>query len=137
MAPSSEERERVAQAGFEAFKRDPRAVVDVLAEDVEVFSSPELANPGEFTGREGYLRWIEPWVEVWQYLQMDITAITPAGERCAIVDVHQTAQGREGIEVTMDVTFLFEVGDEGLVVYMALHPDHESAQADARVRERG
>jgi ketosteroid isomerase-like protein len=126
----------VAQAGFEAFRRDPRAAAEVLAEDVEVFSSPELANAGEFTGRQGYLRWIEPWVEVWQDLQMEITGITPVGERCVIVDVHQTAQGREGIEVTMDVTFLFEVRDDGTVGYMALHPDRKSAEADARVRER-
>ena len=136
MAPTSAERERAARAGFEAFSVDPRLVAGLLAEDVDVFSSPALANSGEFVGREGYLRWIEPWVDAWQDLDMEIMETTPVGERHVIVEVHQTGHGRGDIEVSMDVAFLFEIRDDLQVGYLGLHPDRESALADAQVRER-
>ena len=127
---------RVARAGFEAFNAgDHQRLVKMLAEDVEVFSSPELANAGEFKGREGYIRWIEPWIDAWQGLGMDVREITPVGDRHVVAEVHQTGHGRAGIEVSMDVAFLFEIRDDGMVGYLALHPDRESALADARERD--
>jgi ketosteroid isomerase-like protein len=129
------ERERVARAGFEAFDSgNHQSVVELLAEDVEVFAAPELANAGRFEGREGYLRWIEPWIDAWEGLDMTVTGMTPVGDDHVLADVHQTGHGREGIEVAMDVTFLFEIRD-GLVGYLALYANHEEALADARQRE--
>ena len=136
MATSSEERERLARAGFEAFNSgEPGAVVDLLTEDVEVFSSPELANPGTFHGHDGYLTWIGPWVDAWEGLDMEVTEAEAVGERHVIAQVHQTGHGRAGIEVTMDVAFLFEAADGGRIHYIALMPDREQAVALARERE--
>jgi ketosteroid isomerase-like protein len=134
---SSAQRVRAAWAGFEAFNAgDQGRLVEMLAEDVQVFASPELANAGEYRGREGYLRWIEPWVDAWQDLGMDIKDVTPVGDRHVLAEVHQTAHGRAGIEVSMDVAFLFEIRDDGRVGYLALHPHRDAALDDARVRER-
>jgi ketosteroid isomerase-like protein len=133
---SSAERERRARAGFEAFNAgDHRAVVELLCDDVEVFASPELANSGRFHGRDGYRTWIEPWIDAWDAIDMEIAELTPVGERHVVAEVHQVGHGREGIEVSMDVAFLFDIGDDGLVSYLALHPDREGAFADARERE--
>jgi ketosteroid isomerase-like protein len=136
MAPSKEQRETLARAGFAAFKAvDAKAVVDLLAEDVEVFSSPELANPGTFHGHEGYLEWIGPWTEAWEGLDMEVTDTEPIEDRHIVAEVHQTGHGRAGIEVSMDVAFLFEANEEGRVAFVGLLPDREKAIALARKRE--
>jgi ketosteroid isomerase-like protein len=133
---SSPDRERLARAGFEAFNAgDHEAVVELLSEDVEVFASPELANSGRFHGRDGYRTWIEPWIDAWEAIDMEIAEMTPVGNRHVVAEVHQVGHGREGIEVSMDVAFLFDIGDDDLVDYLALHPNRQGALADARDRE--
>ena len=132
---SSEQRDRIARAGFEAFNAgDHQALLSLLAEDVEVFASPELANAGRFHGHDGYVKWIEPWADAWDALDMEVNQTTPVGERHVVAEVHQTAQGRAGIEVSMDVAFVFEIQD-GLVSYLALMPTADQAIAQSRDRE--
>jgi ketosteroid isomerase-like protein len=132
---SSEERERIARVGFEAFNAgDQAALLALFAGDVEVFASPELPNAGRFHGHEGYVRWIEPWAEAWEGLEMEITGMTPLGERHVVAEIHQTGRGREGIEVSMNVAFLFEIQD-GLVSYLGLLPTAEQAIGLAGERE--
>jgi ketosteroid isomerase-like protein len=136
MAATEEQREALARRGFEAFNAvDANAVVELLAEDVEVFSSPELANPGTFHGHEGYLSWIQPWIEAWEGLDMQVTDTTLVGDRHVVADVRQTGHGRAGIEVTMDVAFLFEADEDGRAAFVGLLPDREKAMALARERE--
>jgi hypothetical protein len=120
---------------FEAGESD--AVIDLLTQDVEIFASPELANPGTFHGRDGYLDWIAPWVDAWQQIDLEISRLTPVGESHVIAEVHQVGHGRQGIEVTMDVAFLFDVNGDGLIRYLALIPGHEQALALAHEREAG
>jgi ketosteroid isomerase-like protein len=133
---SSAQREKVARAGFEAFSAsDPRTILAMLAEDVEVVASPELANAGRFHGHDGYLEWIAPWTEVWDELDFAVTEVTLVGDRHVVADVHQTGHGRAGIEVSMNVAFLFEVRDDELVTFLALMPDREQAVELARERE--
>jgi ketosteroid isomerase-like protein len=136
MAPTEDKREALARRGFEAFNEvDAAAVLDILAEDVEVFSTPELANPGRFHGHEGYLSWVQPWIEVWEGLDMEVTEITLVGDRHVVADVHQTGHGRAGIEVTMDIAFLFEADDEGRAAFLGLLPNREKAVALGHERE--
>ena len=133
---TKEVREAMARRGFEAFNvMDGEAVMEFLTEDVEVFSSPELANPGTFHGHDGYLNWIGPWAEAWQDLEMDVKEIVSVGDRHVIAEVHQTGQGRAGIEVSMDVAFLFDVTDDGLASFVALLPNREQAVQLAKERE--
>ena len=110
-------------------------MAELLAEDVVVLAHPELPNSGRFEGRDGYLRWVEPWIDAWQELDMEIEEITVIGNRHVLAEVHQTGHGRAGIEVSMNVSFLFEIRDGGEVAYLALHPDRGSALAHAEVRE--
>jgi len=133
---TSEERKRIARAGFEAFNAgDPHAVIALLAENVEVFASPELANAGRFHGHDGYSRWVQPWIDAWEDLEMGVTDVTPVGDRHVVAGIHQTGRGRAGIEVSMDVAFVFDVRGDGLISYLALVPDREQGLALARDRE--
>jgi ketosteroid isomerase-like protein len=126
----------LARRGLDAFVRgDLETVLSVLSDEVEVFSSPALANSGTYHGHEGFLRWTSDWVEAWEELNLDVTSVEPVGESHALAAVRQRAHGlASGVAVEMDVVFVFQA--EGRrCVYLGLLPDWESAQEVARERE--
>jgi ketosteroid isomerase-like protein len=133
---SSAERERIARDGLQAYDAgDFERILRLLTEDVEVFASPELANAGGFRGHDGFVKWIEPWTEVWEEIDVEVQQTEAIGERHIVAAVHQTGRGRSDIEVSMDVAFLFDVDDQGQVPFLALLPDRQQAIAMARERE--
>jgi ketosteroid isomerase-like protein len=135
---SSAERQagvELARRGIEAFGAgDLETVLEVLAEDVTVFSSPDLMNAGTFEGHAGFLHWTREWTDAWESLDLDLISVEPVGERHVVAGVNQRARGREGIEVELEVAFLFEA-DGPRCVYLALLPSRESAIELARQRE--
>jgi len=134
---SSAERERAARAGVEAYTAgDVSRMLAGLSEDVEIYCSPELANPGTFHGHDGFLSWIGRWTDAWDQVGAEVTGTVTVGDHHVVTAIHQTGRGRSGIEVSMDAAFLFEVGDDGLMSYLALVPTSEEALALARERER-
>ena len=134
---SSEQRIALAQGGMDAFNDgDVPRMLAALTEDVEVYASPEMANAGEYSGHDGFVSWITAWTDAWQEVSADVTDNTPVGERHVVTAVHQQGQGRAGIEVSMDLAFLFEVNDEGLCTFLAMLPTPEEAIRMAEERER-
>jgi ketosteroid isomerase-like protein len=134
---SSEQRIALAQGGMDAFNDgDMPRMVAALTEDVEVYASPEMANAGEYSGHDGFVSWISAWTDAWQEVTADVTDNTPVGERHVVTAVHQQGQGRAGIEVSMDLAFLFEVNDEGLCTFLAMLPTPQEAIRMAEERER-
>jgi ketosteroid isomerase-like protein len=135
-SPSQQRNVDVAQGGIEAFVRgDMETLLSIISEDVEVFSSPALANPGTYRGHEGFLQWSGNWVDAWEGLKLEVTSIEPLGQRHVLAAVHQRAEGRaSGVAVEMDVVFVFEAAGERCV-YLALVPDWDSALELARERE--
>jgi hypothetical protein len=136
MAISSERREALAQAGIDAFNdRDMPRMLAVLAEDVEVYASPEMVNSGEYKGHDGFVRWIVAWMEAWEEVTADIIDNEPVGERHVVTSVHQHGRGRGGIEVSMDLAFLFDVDGDGRCTFLAMVPTAEEALRMAEQRE--
>jgi ketosteroid isomerase-like protein len=131
-----EQNAEVAGRGIDAFVRgEMETVLSIVSADVEVYSSPALANPGTYLGHEGFLQWTGNWVDAWEGLDLQVTSIEPVGERHVLAAVHQRAEGRaSGVAVEMDVVFVFEADGERCV-YLALVPDLESALALAHERE--
>ena len=133
---SSEDRVALAQRGMEAFNAgDVQGMLAALSEDVEVYSSPELVNAGSYRGHEGFIRWVTAWSEAWEEISAEVTENIPVGERCVVTAVHQEGRGRAGIEVGMDIAFLFELDDAGLCGFLAMLPDRDSAVELAEQRE--
>ena len=66
---------------------------------------------------------------------MEVTDTELVGDRHVVATVVQTGHGRAGIEVSMDVAFLFEANEEGLAAFVGLLPDREKAIALGRERE--
>ena len=70
---SSEARVELATAGMEAFNEgDMERMLAALTNDVEVYASPEMANAGQFTGHDGFARWIRAWTDAWEEVSAEI-----------------------------------------------------------------
>jgi ketosteroid isomerase-like protein len=135
---SSEQRLALAEAGMNAFnERDMDRMLAALAENVEVYASPELVNAGEYTGHEGFVTWITRWVEAWEEINTEVTRNEVIGERHVVTEVHQEGRGRGGIEVSMDIAFLFDVDEDGRASYLAMVRTPEEARERAQSREAG
>jgi ketosteroid isomerase-like protein len=136
MAPTSEQRQALAQGGMDAFNQgNVPGMLAALTEDVEVYASPEMVNAGQYTGHDGFLTWITAWTDAWEEISAEVTDNTPIGERHVVTAVHQEGRGRGGIEVSMDLAFLFDVNDDGLCTYLAMLPTGEEAVQMAQERE--
>ena len=123
-----------ARRGFEAYNRgDLDTVIEMLSPDFVVESV--VGNVGTYHGRQGFLDFSVPWEEVWEEFRSDISEIEPVGDDHVLIHADQLARGRDGIEVTMQPVFAYEMGPAGLCTRMGLYFDRD--QALARVREWG
>ena len=134
---TEEQRIALATAGMEAFNaEDVPAMLAALSEEVEVYASPELVNSGSYRGHDGFVRWMTAWTEAWEEISVEVKENFPVGERCVVTVVHQEGRGRAGIEVSMDIAFLFELDGQGLCGFLAMVPDRDSAVELAGEREK-
>jgi ketosteroid isomerase-like protein len=125
----------LARLGLDAFANGRvDEMLSLISEEVEVFGSPELMNSGTFHGHDGFLHWTREWTDAWQEMGIEPLSIDPIGENHVVALVHQRAKGRGGIEVEMDVAFLFEARG-GLCTYLALVPNAGQGIELARERE--
>jgi hypothetical protein len=95
---------------------------------------PGLANAGEYRGHDGFVSWITSWTDAWEEVTAEVTDNVPVGARHVVTSVHQEGRGR-GIEVSIELAFLFDVSDEGLCSYLAMLPTSEEAFQMAEQRE--
>jgi ketosteroid isomerase-like protein len=114
---------------------DLSRMLGLLADDVEVYASPELVNSGQYTGHDAFVTWITRWMEAWEEVSAQVTDNSAVGERHVVTSIHQEGRGRGGIEVSMDMAFLFDVNDEGRCRYLAMLPTAEEARTMAEERE--
>ena len=119
----------IARQAFDAYnRRDQEAVLALLAEDVEVFSSPDLPNGGTFHGPAGYREWIRQWVEAWDEHRVEVLDVEPIGDRHVLTTVRQFGRGAlSGIEIEMDSAMLFEIDGTGKIARFQLHLHREAA----------
>ncbi len=133
---SSEERRALAQGGMDAFNDgDVPRMLAALADDIEVYAAPEMVNAGRFTGHDGFVSWITAWTDAWEEVTAEVTDNTPVGDRHVVTSIHQGGRGRAGIEVSMDLAFLFDVNEEGRCSFLAMLPTPEEAIRMAEERE--
>lgn len=114
---------------------DMQGMLAALSEDVEVYGSPELANAGQYSGHDGFVAWITAWMDAWEEIGAEVTDNSPVGERHVVTTVRQEGRGRGGIEVSMDLAFLFDVDEEGKCAFLAMLATPEEAVEMARRRE--
>jgi ketosteroid isomerase-like protein len=134
---TSEARKALAQGGMEAFNSgDLPGMLAALSDDVEVYASPELVNAGRYRGHEEFVSWITAWTDAWEEVTAEVTDNTPLGERHVVTTIFQQGRGRDGIELSMQLAFLFDVNDQGECIYLAMLPTPEEAVEMAEEREK-
>jgi ketosteroid isomerase-like protein len=132
-----EMRESLARAGMAAFNAgDMDRMLAALAGDVEVYASPEMANAGNFRGHDGFTTWITAWTDAWEAISAEVSDTILVGDRHIVTAIDQEGRGRDGIELTMKLAFLFDVNDQGECSYLAMVPTPEEAVEIAEEREK-
>jgi ketosteroid isomerase-like protein len=122
---------------MDAYARgDMPEVLALLDDDVELYSPPELGNsPAAVRGHDGYLRWLNAWLEAWEDYEVEVERIEPVGERHVVADCRQRATGREsGVAVEFVVAYMWEVA-AGRATAFHLYRTWDEAVAAAMQRE--
>ena len=131
-------RERLAfvRRAWEAYNSGGvEGTLEMFDPEVEIYTSPQLANAGTYRGREALVAWIGAWNEAWESFRMNPVETVPVGKVHAVTRMLQIGIGRgSGVEVTMEAGWLYEIRD-GRCVHIGVHPSFESALAAARERE--
>jgi ketosteroid isomerase-like protein len=99
------------RVSFAAFSQgDVPGALAGLDPDVEVHSAPEVGNPGDFHGHDGFIQWAAQWVEAWDQFHQELLGVELLEHDVAIVDSHQVASGAgSGIAVERDVYWAIEL----------------------------
>jgi ketosteroid isomerase-like protein len=105
-------------------------------EDFEVYLPPNLPNAGRYVGHEGFVTWLNQWLDAWEDFTIEITEADPVGARHVVAMVHQSGRGKgSGIPVEMDVAYLWDIRDGGLAA-LQMYATREEALDAAEQRER-
>lgn len=136
IAPAQEENLALVERAFESYDSgNLDRVLGFAHPDVEVYVPSELPNSGTFSGHDGYISWIQTWLEAWEQFEIELEAMEPVGERHVVSQVKQTAVGRgSGVPVEMTAVYMSEVRD-GKLAAIHLYPAWEQAVEIATERE--
>ena len=103
--------------------------------DVEIYSTPDLPNPGSFAGRQGWIEWTSAWFDAWDGFEVEIEKYEPVGRHHVVMTARQRAKGAgSGVPVEMQVFYLSEYRDE-LATRFHLYATREDALAAAEAGE--
>jgi ketosteroid isomerase-like protein len=126
----------LAVAANEAFRRgDVDAFLATLDPEVEIFSTPELPNPGRYRGHEGWIKWTSQWFEAWEEFEVEIEDFEAVGQHHVLMAARQRGRGAgSGAPVEMVVFYLAEYHD-GLATRFHLYATREQALEAVRDSE--
>jgi ketosteroid isomerase-like protein len=114
-------------------RRDLDAAMAYLDEDVEWRMSGEIVGTDDaYHGHEGVRTWWLQFLEPFEQVEIEPEEIVEASGDLVLVRVRLRARGRQGIEVDLSVSHLYELRD-GKVVHVQAFTDHAKARAAARL----
>jgi limonene-1,2-epoxide hydrolase len=115
---------RFAEAGLPTDPIDPGV-------EVVVDAFPDVPGLIAQTGRDGWVRFWQRWVEPWKDFSLEVLDQEQIGDH-VVAEVHSSARTRAG-DVLVDMTLvqLFKVR-EGLIVMYGVYPNRDDALAAIR-----
>ena len=122
----------LVRRGMDAFNRgDIQTVLAMLDYDVEVYSHPDTGNTGTYRGHDGFLQWVNLWLDAWDEFHSEVREVEVLDDEHVVAIMDQFARGKgSGIPVEQrGVAYLFTIR-EGRTTYMGLYLDRETALAD-------
>lgn len=125
------ERERNLEAArrlLEAFDRgDLETVLSVLDPEIEIFLPADLPNSGTFHGHEGYLKWIQAWLEAWEDYRLEAKELRAVGDHHVLTVGRQSARGKgSGLPIEMTIYMIAEYRD-AKIIRLQMYADEQSA----------
>jgi ketosteroid isomerase-like protein len=131
-----EENVALLRGVVDAYERgDIQTVLSFIPPDGVSGTRGNLPVPGSYIGQEGFLKWIEDWLEAWDEWTQVVDDYEAVGERHVVARSRQTGTGRgSGVPVEMDLFFVWEVRDR-MIVSSLLYPTREEALDAARAGE--
>jgi limonene-1,2-epoxide hydrolase len=80
------------------------------------------------TGRDGWIRFWQQWVEPWKDFSLEVLDHEQIGDH-VVAEIHASAQARDGAgEIELTVVQLFKIRD-GLIVMYGVYPNRDDALA--------
>src|SRR3954447_232036 len=134
---SQEENVTLSRNATEVFRRgDIETFLATRDPEVEIFSPPDLPNPGRFVGREGWIEWTSQWFDAWADFDVEIESYEPVGERHVLMSARQRAKGAgSGVPVEMRGVYYLAEYRDGLATRFHLYADREEALEVAKTGE--
>ena len=128
----SESNTEIAAGALAAFNAgDGDRLLRLADAEIEVSSPQDMANPGHFVGREGYLTWVGRWMEAWESFSVELLESEAIGDRFVVCRILQRGKGRgSGVEISMETHYFFEFRD-GRILRFHIYFDHADALAAA------
>ena len=120
-------RAQAISGAYEAWNRgQPDAASDVLDPAFEIRLPDTGMNTGTFRGRDGMQRFLDSYLEVFEFFRFDLEGLEEAGDRVVAL-VHVTARGRgSGVEVELRPAHVWSFdGDRAIAVDVV--PEREDA----------
>src|SRR5688500_17634199 len=110
---NAEDNERVVLAAFDAYnRRELSNLGDILDEEIEAHVARPLANSGTWHGFAGFREMVDNWTAAFASQTNHVTAMHRPDDAHVIAEVHQVGVGAgSGVEVEMDLAYLFEIRD--------------------------
>jgi ketosteroid isomerase-like protein len=123
--------ERLKRAFELADVRNPEAIFELLAPDVEFIVSGKDPTAGVWHGHAGVVEFFTSWGESWEKWEAHPERFVAVGENQVAVGFHQRARGRvSGIDVENHPAHLWTFRD-GLAVRWEIHPSMDDALSAA------
>jgi uncharacterized protein len=127
----SEENVEVVREVFDAFTRgDTEGVLRLCDEDIVITQPQELPGvPPQQRGHSGMLKAFSIWPEQWDDYRIEILRIADPGDY-VVVTTQQGGRGKQsGVEVEMEVTFVFTVRNGKLVEFQIFFREDQALEA--------
>ena len=108
-------------------RREFKAILGEVTDDVELHEWPDAPGAQVFRGRDGAQRAFDRWFESWEWMQTKIEGVEEEGDR-ALVTAFQRARGSvSGAEVSLRSWNVYEFRD-GRVWRLRLFTNEQDAR---------
>jgi ketosteroid isomerase-like protein len=82
----SQENVEIVRKGYEAFERgDIQAVLDLMDSEIESRIDPDTPDWEPHYGRDGFVSFLQAWLEPWETYRIEIDELIDVGERVLAV----------------------------------------------------
>jgi ketosteroid isomerase-like protein len=122
----------LVRRGLDAFNHgDLQTMLALLDSDVEIYSHPDTGNTGTYHGHEGFMQWLQLWLDAWEEFRIEIRDIEALDDEHVLAVTDQFGRGKgSGVPVELrGATYAFTIR-EGRTTYVGLYLDRETALAD-------